>query len=476
MNDVRIKILLAMVACGLVGCQPFKPSPRVHATEVLPTSFSGSGQGDERVERWWEAFGSAELNALMDVALADSLTLKETWARLRQAEAAAARAGAGLLPELSLEASGSRTRSSTVGPTGSRVTATTKRYGLGLAATYEVDLWGRIRSGEQAAQLDTLATREALEAAAISLTAEVANRWVRILEQRATRDLLGEQLKTNRTFEELVELRFRKSFASAVDVYQQRQTVARVEAQMPLVDSREQVLLHELTLLLGKNARAKIPLAAGELPKLPPLPPTGLPSELLARRPDVRVALANLQAADYRVAAARADRLPAIRLTGDAGFSSAELEDLFDNWAATLAAGLVAPILDGGRRTAEVERTRGVVQERLATYQRTVLTAFKEVEDALVRERQQRKHLVALDRQIDVARNTLREARKRYGQGLSDYLPVLTALATVQQLERDRLAAQRDLVLFRISLYRALGGTWTNQLEPTAIDSPDAEE
>jgi len=476
MNGVRIHALLALTACGLAGCQPFKPSPRMHATEVLPVSFSDSGQGDERVDRWWEAFGSAELNALMDVALADSLTLKETWARLRQAEAVAVRAGAGLFPELSLDASHSRTRSSTVGPTGSRVTATTKRFGLGLAATYEVDLWGRIRSGEQAAQLDTLATREALEAAAISLTAEVANRWVQILEQRATRGLLGEQLKTNRTFEELVELRFRKSFASALDVYQQRQTVARVEAQMPLVDSREQVLLHELTLLLGKNARAEIPLAAGALPKLPPLPPTGLPSELLARRPDVRVALANLQAADYRVAAARADRLPAIRLTGDAGFSSAELEDLFDNWAATLAAGLVAPILDGGRRTAEVERTRGVVQERLAVYQRTVLTAFKEVEDALVRERQQRKHLVALDRQIDVASNTLREARKRYGQGLNDYLPVLTALATVQQLERDRLGAQRDLVLFRISLYRALGGSWTNRLEPPANAAPDAKE
>jgi len=476
MNGARVHMLLALMACGLAGCQPFKPSPRIHATEVLPTSFSGSGQGDEYVERWWETFDSAELNALMDAALADSLTLKETWARLRQAEAVAVQAGAGLFPTLSAEASGSRTRSSTVGPTGSRVTATTRRYGLGLAATYEVDLWGRIRSGQQAAELDRLATREALEAAAISLTAEVANRWVRILEQRATRDVLGEQLKTNRTFEELVELRFRKSFVSAVDVYQQRQTVARVEAQLPLVDSREQVLVHELTLLLGRSARADVPLAAGKLPQLAPLPPTGLPSELLARRPDVRAALASLQAADYRVAAARADRLPAIRLTGQAGFDSAELEDLFDNWAATLAAGLVAPILDGGRRTAEVERTLGVVQERLAAYQRTVLTAFKEVEDALVRERQQRKHLTALDRRIDVASNTLREARKRYGQGLSDYLPVLTALGTVQQLELDRLAARRDLVLFRISLYRALGGTWTNELEPPARETPGAEE
>jgi outer membrane protein TolC len=139
---------------------------------------------------------------------------------------------------------------------------------------------------------------------------------------------------------------------------------------------------------------------------------------------------------------------------------------LFDNWVLSLASNLVAPILDGGRRAAEVDRTRAVVNENLMLYRETVLTAIKEVEDALVRERKQREHIEGLKLTINAARRALEQATERYRRGISDYLPVLTQLLAVQGLERDLIQQENFLVNDRISLYRALGGTWVNNLAP----------
>jgi NodT family efflux transporter outer membrane factor (OMF) lipoprotein len=277
---------------------------------------------------------------------------------------------------------------------------------------------------------------------------------------------LERQLATNLTYLELVELRFRKSMVSALDVYQQKQIVERVKAEIPLVEAQEQLLLHELALLLGKPPRAAIQISSETLPSLSEIPATGLPADLLAARPDVRSAGLRLQEADWRVAVARADRLPAISLSANAGYEAAQLDLLFNNWILKLAGNFSAPVFDAGRRRAEVDRTRAVVDERLAKYRETVLTAIKEVEDALVSESKQREHIKALEMQTEAARKALEQAVLRYRKGIASYLPVLTQLLTVQGLERDLIQRQSELVIDRVSLYRALGGTWTQALRP----------
>jgi NodT family efflux transporter outer membrane factor (OMF) lipoprotein len=481
-NSTKIKglrdLLLLVLVIGMVAaCNPFKPQKRTSPAGELPETFSLYAPGPERLDRWWDSFEDPELNTLIEEALSGSFTLKEAWARLNQAKAQTVQAGAALYPDLNLNAEAFRARQSSDGASSLRNTtlsrgntdsssSTAEDYFIGLVSSYELDLWGRIRSEREAVRLTEAASREDLNTAAMSLAAEVTRRWANIISQRMQKRLLEKQLETNSIYLELVELRFRKAMVSALDVYQQKQVVERIKAEIPLVEAQEQLLLHELALLLGKPPRTGLKISRDSLPVPDQVPSTGLPADLLAARPDVRAAGSRLRAADWQVSAARANRLPAVRLTGRATYSSGDLDILFDNWLLSLAGNLTAPIFDGKRRAAEVERTKAVVDERLWAYKRTVLTAIKDVEDALIIEEKQRQHIAAVKLQIDAARKALNEAGERYLKGLNDYLPVLTQIVSVQDLERDLIRRQAELLIARVSLFRSLGGTWMNELQP----------
>ena len=419
------------------------------------------------MQQWWESFNDAQLNELITTALAGNFNLKEAWARLNQARALAVQAGADLYPQVD------GIGDAFVGKQNFKDDPTSpftiQDYRLELFARYEVDLWGRLRAERDSAVLLASATREDLNTAAITIAAEVANRWVLIISQRMQKKLLEEQLRINETLLELVELRFRMAMVSALDVYQQQQVVENVKAEIPLVERDEQLLRHELAVLLGKPPLADLDIGRSELPQPPELPPTGLPADLLAARPDVRSAGLRLQAADWQIAAARAARLPALSLNAGARYGQGDFDVLFSNWLLSLSASLTAPLMDGGLRKAEVDRTRALADENLATYYDTVLTAVKEVEDALISEAKQREHIEGLQKVAATARRALEEAGVRYRNGLNDYLPVLTQLLTVQGLERDLIRRQADLLAARVRLYRALGGTW-----PQGLAAPDS--
>ncbi|MCP4694003.1 MAG: efflux transporter outer membrane subunit [Desulfobacterales bacterium] len=448
---------IGLIAVCALSCQPFAPPGRIAAHGPLPETYSLYTEPMEPGAPWWRTFGDAQLDALIAEALSANTSLEEAWARLRQARAISVKADAALYPSLDgvseVSAARRRVKNGTIG------SFTEKNYSLGVTANYELDLWGRVGSLRQAAQLEENATREDVTAAVMTLAAEVADRWVRLISSRMDKRLLDEQLEINKTFLELIELRFRKGMVSALDVFQQRQLVENVKARIPLVEARERRLMNDLSLLLGKPPHAAVDIQRDELPTLAPAP-VGLPADILANRPDVRAAGLRLRAADFQTAAARADRLPRITL-GAAGAQAADKLDLiFDNWMISLAGNLAAPLVDGGKRRAEVDRAGAAADEKLAAYRRVVLTAIKEVEDALVNEVKQREHLDALDLEIQAARDALREAGSRYRKGLNDYLPVLTQLLAVQNLERGLIEKQTDLILNRITLHRALGGAW----------------
>jgi len=463
-NSLNWVIILVVILLFGASCTPFKPKERQSPEGELPRTFSLYAAEFEPSGRWWEEFNDPDLNALITEALTDNLTLKEAWSRLDQTRALAVQAGAALYPDLTGTAGANYARQRF--DSGSRNTVTNEDYFLGVISSYELDLWGRIRSGRESALLEVTATREDLNTAAMTLAAEVANRWVNLISQRMQKRLLEHQLETNLTFLELIELRFRMAMVSALDVYQQKQVVENVKAEIPLVEAKEQLLLHELALLLGKLPRTSLNISRKDLPEPVEMPATGLPADLLSARPDLRAAGMRLRAAEWQVSAARANRLPAIRLTAQARYGEGDLDALFDNWLLSLAGNLTAPILDGKLRAAEVDRTIAVVDENLAAYRQTVLTAIKEVEDALVNEAKQREHIKALENVAVTAHRALEEAGIRYRNGLTDYLPVLTQLLLVQELERNLIRQKANLLAFRISLYRALGGTWTESLNP----------
>jgi outer membrane protein TolC len=193
-----------------------------------------------------------------------------------------------------------------------------------------------------------------------------------------------------------------------------------------------------------------------------------VPADLLRRRPDLLAQEKRLLAADHRVGVAVAARLPSLSIGGRTGIQATNPDNvgqIFQQPVFGLNVDLVGPIIDGGRRAEEVKRVEAAVRDALAAMKSTLLRAITEVEDALTNERSQRAYLDKLDAQLQLARDTLGEARRRYANGLVDYLPVLSALAAVQQLERTRITAQRNVLAARISLHSALGGSWGDDLE-----------
>jgi NodT family efflux transporter outer membrane factor (OMF) lipoprotein len=456
-------LLLVFLAQAISSCAPFAPAARSGLEETpMPDSFSIQDSIQDPKQRWWETIDDEQLNSFVDEALSDNQTLLSYWARLEKAQAQARKAGADLKPSLAGSAGASYTKIK-IDDGGS---VENKNYEIGLIAGYEVDLWGRIRASHEEALLIAEASREDLNAAAMTVTAEVTRLWVAILSQKLQRQLLEQQLAANMTYLDLVELRFRNSLASALDVFQQRQLVERVKAQLPLIEMQERMLEYQLAVLLGRMPNQVPVISRQDLPVLDAVPIVGIPLQLLDNRPDIAAALRRIEASDQALAAARADRLPALRLTGSAAYDSDDLEKLFDNWIINLGAGLTAPIIDGGRRMAEIEINQADVEQQLAEYRQVVLDAVQEVEDALISEKKIREHIAALQSQLQAAQSALTEAGTRYLNGLNDYLPVLTQLLSVQNLEKDMIQRNEDLLIARVSLYRALGGTWVDELTP----------
>ena len=419
----------------------------------LPEAYSMSGQASAVTPEavWWSTFNRNDLDALEATAFTDNLDIAQAWARLRQSEAAALQAGADLYPDVSLTSGFDRTWRND-GDTASN------NYEVGVGISYDVDLWGKIRSTQSAAEARALASGDDLQSTALTISASVANRWIEIIEAEHRVALLQQQLEINSTQLELIELRFRNSQANSLDVYQQRQTVARTRSNIPRAEAERSASQYALNLLLGQAATEALAIDWQTIPPLPPMPSTGVPSDLLEQRPDVRAALRRIEAADWNVASAKADRLPSVSLGLSGSTGSDRFEDLFDDWLGNFTGRIVAPILDGGRRKLEVEKQLAVVDEALANYRQTVLTAFKEVEDALMLEQKVREQLEALRAELALARQTLSAARNRYANGLSDYLNVTSSLVSVQNLERDEITQIANLFKARVALHQALGG------------------
>ncbi|MDY6798591.1 MAG: efflux transporter outer membrane subunit, partial [Pseudomonadota bacterium] len=339
------RLLPLAVATALAACAA-KPLERAPPVE-LPDSFSHhrNTTGDPVADRWWQAFDDAALTQLVNRALDDNLSLKASYQRLLQARAVADRQSASLFPSVDTSADAQRQESDTTGST---------RYSAGLNASYEVDLWGRVRAQVEAEELRASASLADYQAAAISLSGEIASTWFRLVEQRAQSELARDQLKTNQDVLRLIETRFATGLSGSADVLRQRQLVSSSRERLYNIEAERRTLEHQLAVLLGQSpGRAELP-ASKSLPELPPLPDTGIPAELVQQRPDIRQAWQLVAASDKDLAAAISDRFPRFSIEASVTSQSADAGDLFDNWLATLAGNLVMPLIDGGQRQAEV--------------------------------------------------------------------------------------------------------------------------
>lgn len=441
-----LALLLTLAGCTTTSHLIIETPP-----VALPAAFSQQGSMQLSAQ-WWQDLEDPALRQLIVQALTGNMSLLGARERLLQAEAVARQAGAALSPTLDAQSSASETRTRN-----DNSSSSTSNLLLGLAAGYEIDLWGRLQARQDAALLDVSGSSEDLQTAALSLAAQLATTWYQLAASYSQLELLKQQQEVNTLGLQLIQLRFNAGQIGIADVLQQQQLIESKSGEMARQRAAVSQLEHQLAILTGVSPGM---LSLPEQPKLidlPPLPATGIPLDLLNSRPDIRSSYFAVLAADRRVAVAIADRYPRLSISADLT-TSGTAGELFDNWLESLAANIVGPLIDGGSRQAEVDRTSAAARESLYAYSQTILSAIGEVEDALIQEAEQRKLIASLEVQLDLATKTIRNVRDRYKLGAEDYQRVLTALLSQQALQRNVLTARQQLIDFRISLYRALGG------------------
>ena len=463
-NWVLISVLLVLAG----GCSHSVQEPEIPLK--IPESFSGSGTA-ALPEEWWRAFKDDELNALIDEALTDNFDLRIAWDRLAQAQALARKTDALLWPQADLMAGASRTRQET-----GDMVSYSSLYSVGLAATYEVDLWSRLGSTRKAAWLDVQAQREAVDTAAITLAAAIANTWYQLAEAKTLVRIAREQIEANQQVLDIVTVQFRKGMASAADVLRQRQLVASTEAQLIAAEETVDLLQYQISALIGNQPELAWEQTSINLPDLPPMPKLGVPADVLWRRPDVRQGYRQVQTADQYLAVAIANQYPRISISANAETASAvSVRDLFDDWLANLAANAIQPLFDGSQRKAEVQRQKAIVSERIHMWGQAILDALQDVETALTRQQQQTQLLENLKHQLSLARETYQRNRASYIKGQVDYIRVLESLQSLQSLERNVVRAQSTLIQHRIDLYRSIAGPYEVP-QPSLTQTSDLTE
>lgn len=455
------------VALALAGCvvgpdyeRPASPLPESYK-DATPTTAAAATAAAVNAD-WWTLFNDSTLNSLVAQALAANQDLLAAVARMEAAEAAAREAGADLYPNVGLEAGSSRSRTSGETASGKAtgpLTVNNRRAALTLS--YEADLWGRIRRGNEAARAEALASRYGRDAVRLSLIGQLANEYLGLRANEAQLEVTAETLASRRESMKIVQARVDAGAASDLDLAQAQSALAAAEAQWSQARRLRALSENQIGVLVGQPGLRIAPAGLAKLP-VPPVPPAGLPSALLEARPDVRQAEERLIAANARIGVAKAAYFPSIGLTGAYGSESAALANLFTSGASvwTAAIALAMPIFDAGRTGARVDQAAALQQESLANYRKTLQTAFREVGDAIVNFDEFAQEERAYTAQVTSAKRALQLAQNRYESGYSGYIDVLESQRTLNMAQLLQIGSRRNRLAAAVDLFKALGGGW----------------
>jgi len=456
------KLLPLLLLAGCIKVGPDYTRPDV---VPLPAAYPAAAEPGEAMIPldWWQLYSDATLNDLVASARKTNADIRLAAARVQEAEAVLREARAALWPDVSAGYTYSRSRVSTSSvpppPTG---TAMRPSHSLVLASTsYELDFWGRYARASEAAQANLLSSRLSQDTVALTLAGATAQTYfaLRSLDSQVT--VLDLSIRLREDSLQIARARLQAGLASELDVYQAEGALADALFQRRDAARNRALVERQLAQLTG---RLDLRLAAGEVFELPlpPVPPAGLPSTLLGRRPDIRAAEESLVAANAQIGVARAAMFPTLSLTGSLGLQSAEFGDLLTSGARiwTLGAGLVGPIFDAGRREARVEQTQARREQAVAGYQRAIETGFREVADALVNVQESSQAEDELRGRLDAAKKALELSRLRYESGYSPYLEVLDAQRTANDAALAFVRNRQARLAFSVDLMKSLGGGW----------------
>ena len=441
--------LLLSIYLFFTGCSihTINENPQDNLEIPKGYSFSSETLGDHNISIFWhEAFSDKRLSSLISYAYEHNYDINQSIARIKAAMAISKFSNASRYPELFLEASSTQQLMSDENQNTSKA---------GLTLTWELDLFNKLENISKSDVLEFEALQEELEALKLSLGSEIAIAYFGALSEHQTLQLLQQQVELNEHYLELINLRFEQGVATNLEILQQKGQVAQSRSLIPPAFARLRAYENRLDVLLGEvpDGKARVNKEATILDVVMPSN-TGLPSDLLLFRPDLRAQLKRLIAADADIAVAIAERLPSLTL-GAGGYYSHT--NSYSGFLGGLSASLLQPLIDWGARKAEVEHNKALYEEQLAIFSSLYLQALEEVETAIYNEKQQVEYLKRLENRRDILEKTVKEAELQYLQGVSDYLPVLNALVSLHTLERSLISAKYDLILYRITLHRSLG-------------------
>jgi len=467
----RLGLLFGLFLFLLSGCSVHSVDEEAQLLEVeVPQSFSESDMGaalpNDWNYSWWETFNDEDLNHLVESGLAANFELRQYVARIEQATALARQAGARLYPSLDVDAGYELQWDGETGTGESRDRQ--EASDLGFLLRWELDIWGRLSSLRRAENLTAQATIEDWMGARLLLSAAIAETYFEIQEQLRQLDVVREQIETNKTLLKLTSLRFGQGQSSIVDVLQQQEQLEATLARVPQIESNIGQLEYSLDVLLGRPPGRENHVTSSQLSRPSPFPAVGIPALLLTRRPDLRAAQKRVLAFDYDVGVAVAEQLPTLSLGGSIDWAG---DPDFGDAVTSVFIGLAAPFFDAGQRRSEVTFRKARLEDALAGYSDRYLSAMFEVETALLEERKSAEQLMLVEKQLATAQRLLTEARNRFSQGLTDYLPVITSLSIVQNLERNVVNTRRRVLSARVALHRALGGPMINPEIPAVACS-----
>jgi len=429
---------------------------------------TGDVEGD-----WWLRFESPDLNAAVTHTLENNPDLRGAEARLAAAASLARIAGADLYPTLGLDFSAARQRQNFVGlpipGSGGVLSRTYNSFGVGLGTSWELDLWGRIRAGHDAALADVLSSAESLRAFRQSLAAQAAKAWFAAVEARQQLNLSMRTVASFKRTEAQVRDRFQRGVRPALDLRLARVNVAAAEANRHLWEQQLAQAIRQLEILQGRYPAGKSKIV-DTMPKLPGPAPVGLPTGMLQRRPDLLAREHRLEATGYRVEEAKAALYPRISLTSSIGTASDELSDLTDSdfFTWNVVGNLFQPLFEGGRLRAGVDLAAADEFEALSDYASAVLTAYNEVETVLATEGYLARRAQSLARAATEAGAAKRLSEERYRSGLESFITVSESQRSALEAESRLLTVLRQQMDQRVDLHLALGGGFEHKQENNA--------
>ena len=450
---------LALSACAL---GPNYKRPQVAA----PPAFRGAEGVAEQASfadlPWWEVFKDPALAALIKDALANNYDLLVAVQRIEQARAVAVQVRSEFFPQLGYEADSSRGKNAIGGRAASTASKTVDVFAGLLNASWEIDLWGRIRRADEAARAQILANEEARRGVMLSLVSDVAQAYFELLELDLQREIA---LRTSESFRDSLDIfrrRLEGGVASRLETARASASLAQTAATVPELERLIVLKENQINLLLGRTPAEITRGAALTAQQMPPEVPAGLPSDLLQRRPDIRQSEQQLVSANARIGVAIADFFPRLDLTGLFGFASPQLSAITAGrnrvWSA--AASLAGPLFQGGRLVGQYQQFKSEWEEARILYEQTALNAFHEVSNALVSRQKLTEVRAQQARAVADLQESVSVSTQRYIAGFSSYFEVLEAQQQLFPAENALAQTQLNQLVVIVQLYRALGGGW----------------